>query len=261
MNTTNKILSSSLSWIRKSISETSEHSPVNITRKEGRSQSMVHQHLPINKSSFWGPQRSLDSEPDLNLPDPFDIEEEEIILDGNSQILLEDDVNFLSQNLPARLVGSVWHLLFSTESHGFSLSTVYRVVKERDPDCKIPVLLLIRDTSNHRFGAFLSEGPKLCEKSFGCGETFVFSLTSENQENGTEQHRKTFKWNGDPKKNLFIACSTDCLSVGPDDGKFAIYLDSALNQGRSQSCLTFNNDPLTPKEDFVASQVEMWTFR
>ena len=69
---------------------------------------------PTNKSSFWGPQRSLDSEPDLNLPDPFDIEEEEIILDGNSQILLEDDVNFLSQNLPARLVGSVWHLLFST---------------------------------------------------------------------------------------------------------------------------------------------------
>ena len=58
---------------------------------------------PINKSLFWGPQRSLDSEPDLNLPDPFDIEEEEIILDGNSQILLEDDVNFLSQNLPARL--------------------------------------------------------------------------------------------------------------------------------------------------------------
>ena len=80
-------------------------------------------------------------------------------------------------------------------------------------------------------------------------------------ENGTEQHRKTFKWNGDPKKNLFIACSTECLSVGPDDGKFAIYIDSALNQGRSQSCLTFNNDPLTPKEDFVASQVEMWTFR
>mgnify|MGYP002051597049 CR=1 FL=1 len=71
------------------------------------------------------------------------------------------------------------------ESHGFSLSTVYRVVKERDPDCKIPVLLLIRDTSNHRFGAFLSEGPKLCEKSFGCGETFVFSLTSDkvNSEN------------------------------------------------------------------------------
>ena len=74
---------------------------------------------PINKSLFWGPQRSLDSEPDLNLPDPFDIEEEEIILDGNSQILLEDDVNFLSQNLPARLVGSVWHLLFSTGEYIF----------------------------------------------------------------------------------------------------------------------------------------------
>ena len=147
---------------------------------------------------------------------------------------------------------------FFSESHGFSLSTIYRVVKERDPECKIPVLLLIRDTSNHRFGAFLSEGPKLCEKSFGCGETFVFTLTAE--ENKSEP-KKTFKWNGDPKKNHFIACSTDYFSVGIDDGKFAIYLDSALNQGRSQSCLTFNNDPLTPKEDFVASQVEMWTFR
>ena len=85
--------------------------------------------------------------------------------------------------LPTNLHTTVFSLFFIPESHGFSLSTVYRVVKERDPDCKIPVLLLIRDTSNHRFGAFLSEGPKLCEKSFGCGETFVFSLTSENQGN------------------------------------------------------------------------------
>ena len=85
--------------------------------------------------------------------------------------------------MPTKLHTTVFSLFFFPESHGFSLSTVYRVVKERDPDCKIPVLLLIRDTSNHRFGAFLSEGPKLCEKSFGCGETFVFSLTSENQGN------------------------------------------------------------------------------
>ena len=49
--------------------------------------------------------------------------------------------------------------------------------------------------------------------------------------------------------------------MGVDDGKFAIYLDSALNQGRSQSVSVFQNDPLTPKEDFVALQVEVWTFR
>jgi len=238
MNTTNKILSNSLSWIRKSLSEPPE--PAAITRKETRSQSMVPHHMTSNKerSSFWGNQRSFDGETAYHsdLPDPFDLEEEEVTLEGNSQILTEEDVNFLSQQLPARLVGSVWHLLFSTESHGFSLSTVYRVVKERDPECKIPVLLLIRDTSNHRFGAFLSEGPKLCEKSFGCGETFVFTLTADKEDNSGP--RKTFKWNGDPKKNHFIASSPDCLSVGIDDGKFAIYLDSALNQGRSQSCLT-----------------------
>lgn len=137
-----------------------------------------------------------------------------------------------------------------TETHGFSLSTIYRVVKERDPECKIPVLICIRDVSNARFGAYLSEGPKLSDKAFGCGETFVFSLTDQ----------QIYKWNGE-SKGIFIHCTQDDLSVGGAEGKFAIFLDSNLNQGRSQACQTFKNLPLTPKEDFIASHVELWTFR
>ena len=60
--------------------------------------------------------------------------------------------------------------------------------------------------------------PKLCEKSFGCGETFVFTLTADPKDNSGP--RKTFKWNGDPKKNTFIACSTDCFSVGIGKSNF-----------------------------------------
>ena len=143
-------------------------------------------------------------------------------------------------------------------------STIVEQLGNRNPyfyqfRCHHPVVTQLRLESvkdfNCWFGTFLCQD--VLEKLEIIPNKTLYYLT----ENGTEQHRKTFKWNGDPKKNLFIACSTDCLSVGPDDGKFAIYLDSALNQGRSQSCLTFNNDPLTPKEDFVASQVEMWTFR
>ena len=116
------------------------------------------------------------------------------------------------------------------------------------------MLLVIKDTENHRFGAFLSQSPKISDKSFGCGETFVFSLSSDSGP-------KIFKWSGDIKKNIFIICAQDSLSVGADDGKFAIYIDSSLNQGRSQACQTFNSEPLTPKEDFIASHVELWTFR
>lgn len=138
-----------------------------------------------------------------------------------------------------------------SEHNGFSLSSLYRNAKNKDPELKIPTLLLIRDTDNHRFGAFLSECPKIKEKSFGCGETFVFSLT---------QH-KAYKWNGDAKSNFFIVGKAESLSIGVADGKFAIDIDSVLHKGRSQACQTFHNEPLTPKEDFVAAHVELWTFR
>lgn len=39
-----------------------------------------------------------------------------------------------------------------------------------------PALLVIRDTEGHRFGAFVSEAFRISEKSFGCGESFVFRL-------------------------------------------------------------------------------------
>ena len=88
-----------------------------------------------DRSSFWGHQRSLDGGTNYhpNLPDPFDLEEEEVTLEGNSQILSEEDVNFLSQQLPARLVGSVWHLLFSTGkciSLSFFLSSLWFKMEE-----------------------------------------------------------------------------------------------------------------------------------
>ena len=129
---------------------------------------------------------------------------------------------------------------------------LYRLAKEKDSELKSPCLLLIRDTDNHCFGAYLSESPKVLDKCFGGGETFVFTL------NPTQ---KIYKWSAKNEKNFFILGSTDALSVGVDDGKFALYLDSALNQGRSQAVRTFENEPLAAKGDFIALQVEVWTFR
>ena len=114
----------------------------------------------------------------------------------------------------------------------------FRLAKEKDHELKSPSLLLIRDTDNHCFGAYLSESPKVLDKCFGSGETFVFTL------NPTQ---KIYKWSpaaANCNKNYFLHCSTESISVGVDDGKFAIYLDLALNQGRSQSVSIFQNNPL-----------------
>jgi len=248
--------SEGIDWIRKSISEISE--PGSVTDENGhvkrdRSQSMMV--TAASKLTSWGAQRSFESGPLPPLPSsPVDFNfEDPVELQGSSVILTPEDVSFLGKSLPARLVGSTWHLLFSTESHGFSLSSIYRLAKEKDSELKSPCLLLIRDTDNHCFGAYLSESPKLSDKCYGCGETFVFTL------NPTQ---KTYKWSAKCEKNFFIWGSTDSISVGVDDGKFALYLDSALNQGRSQAVSTFENEPLTTENgDFIALQVEVWTFR
>ena len=58
---------------------------------------------------------------------PLELDEPSDVLIGESGIVTSEEANLLSQHhLPARHVGNEWHLLFSTESHGFSLSTIYR---------------------------------------------------------------------------------------------------------------------------------------
>lgn len=43
-------------------------------------------------------------------------------------------------------------------------------------------------------------------------------------------------------------------------GKFGLWLDGDLNQGRSQRCSTYANEPLAPQEDFVVKTLECWAF-
>ena len=165
---TNKFFSNSLGWLRKSLTDQES-----LPHKQGRSQS-IGQQRPQKAAATWVGQHSFDGV--LSLNSSFD--EDKLILDSKSSIFSKDDAEFLSRHLPARLVERVWHLAFSTETHGFSLSTIYRVAKEHDPELKHPVLLAIRDIQQHRFGAYLSESPKVVEKCFGSGETFVFQFDS-----------------------------------------------------------------------------------
>ena len=49
-------------------------------------------------------------------------------LEGESEILSEDLISRLADQLPPRIIGTPWRLLFTTSSHGFSLSSLYRSV-------------------------------------------------------------------------------------------------------------------------------------
>lgn len=42
-------------------------------------------------------------------------------------------------------------------------------------------------------------------------------------------------------------------------GKFGLWLDGDLNHGGSHPCETFNNEALSPKEEFLIRDLEVWT--
>ena len=69
---------------------------------------------------------------------------------------------------------------------------------------------------------------------------------------------QVYQWTGD--NNYILRAGQDNLIIGSSEGRFGLWLDSACNQGRSQSVATFNNKPLPGREDFIVNNIECWAF-
>ncbi|XP_023247916.1 oxidation resistance protein 1 isoform X9 [Copidosoma floridanum] len=176
---------------------------------------------------------SLDSE--IIVPD----------LVGATEILSDEHREQLCRHLPARAEGYLWTLVFSTSQNGFSLNSMYRKMSKVES----PILLVIEDTEGNVFGALTSCSLRVSDHFYGTGESLLFRFTPRFQ---------AFNWTGD---NLyFIKGNNESLAIGAGDGKFGLWLDGDLYQGRTQSCSTYGNEPLAPHEDFVVKTLECWAF-
>lgn len=164
---------------------------------------------------------------------------------GVTEILTEEHREKLCSHLPARAEGYAWSLIFSTSQHGFSLNTLYRKMQKLET----PVLIVIQDTDNNVFGALTSCSLRVSDHFYGTGESLLYKFNPT---------FKVFHWSGE---NLyFIKGNQESLAIGSGDGKFGLWLDGDLNQGRSQDCRTYSNEPLAPQEDFVVKTLECWAF-
>lgn len=175
----------------------------------------------------------------------LDIELSPPDLVGTTEILTDHHRECLCRHLPARAEGYAWTLIFSTSQHGFSLNSMYRKMYKLES----PILMVIEDTDNNIFGALTSCALQVSEHFYGTGESSLFTFTPD---------FKVYNWTGE---NLyFIKGNNESLSIGAGDGKFGLWLDGDLYLGRSESCKTYGNDPLTPKRDFVVKTLECWAF-
>lgn len=81
--------------------------------------------------------------------------------------------------LPPRAEGYPWVNIYNSEKHGFSLATMYRKMAEFDEDLS-PVLLIIRDTKEHVFGAVVSSAIRPNDHFFGTGDScLLWRFTGE----------------------------------------------------------------------------------
>ncbi|XP_058823028.1 uncharacterized protein LOC131684306 isoform X4 [Topomyia yanbarensis] len=164
---------------------------------------------------------------------------------GQTEILSEEHREKLCAHLPARAEGYSWSLVFSTSLHGFSLNSLYRKMHKLES----PILIVIQDTEHNVFGALTSCSLHVSDHFYGTGESLLYKFNP---------HFKVFHWSGE---NLyFIKGNPESLAIGAGDGKFGLWLDGDLNQGRSQHCSTYSNEPLAPQEDFVIKTLECWAF-
>ncbi|CAD6199693.1 unnamed protein product [Caenorhabditis auriculariae] len=187
---------------------------------------------------------SLDQEIEMPIPDGA----------ATSQILDELMIRQIMDILPPRAEGYPWVNIYNSEKHGFSLTTMYRKMAEFDEDLS-PVLLIIRDTKEHVFGAVVSSAIRPSDHFTGTGDScLLWRFTGEAPHTRELRH---YKWTGD--NQFFVNSSRDSLSVGAGGGHNGLWLDADLNHGRSQRCDTFDNEPLSgDSEDFVIQFIEAY---
>ncbi|XP_017874871.1 PREDICTED: nuclear receptor coactivator 7 isoform X7 [Drosophila arizonae] len=164
---------------------------------------------------------------------------------GKTEILTEEHREKLCAHLPARAEGYSWSLIFSTSQHGFALNSLYRKMARLES----PVLIVIEDTEHNVFGALTSCALHVSDHFYGTGESLLYKFNPS---------FKVFHWTGE--NMYFIKGNMESLSIGAGDGRFGLWLDGDLNQGRSQHCSTYGNEPLAPQEDFVIKTLECWAF-
>lgn len=139
-----------------------------------------------------------------------------------------------------------WHLAYRPNTHGVSMQTFYRQLADQGPS-----LLVIRDSTDTYFGAFASESWAPLGKYFGTGESFVFSFDAE-------QELTVYPWSS---RDEFIQYADEKMFAMGGGRSSAIVVESNFLRGLSQRCSTFLNPSLTPDEDFVIRDLEVWCFR
>lgn len=190
--------------------------------------------------------KPVEAPPQIPQPEPVFTD---IVVNGKSNILTEDNILQFRKQLPKYYRNSNWTCLFQTRIHGYSLSTLFSKTNK-----KSPLILFIKTTRNEVLGAFIYNELKIADKYYGNYETFVFHF---------QPNMEFFHWDiRKPKSNrYFILSNLDSISFGASSEKgegSAIFIRKDLNTGFSEQCDTYSSPQLTSTKKFTIEDLEIW---
>ncbi|RPA79800.1 TLD-domain-containing protein [Ascobolus immersus RN42] len=149
-----------------------------------------------------------------------------------------------------------WHLVYSLEQHGSSLTTLYNNC-DASKDSFAFYVLVVGDTIGGIFGAALTDPPAPSGRYFGKRESFLWK--KQLGKDGKDGPFKAFMATG---INDYVAfCRHESLSIGAGkDGKTGLWLNDRFDKGYSGRCDTFMNEPLSDDDggSFEVLGVEVW---
>lgn len=163
-----------------------------------------------------------------------------------SHIIEEEHFEILWGWLPSRFRIRDPVLLYSTHTQGYNLANISNSLQAIHP-----TILIIKTRNADIFGAFMTASWEPANGYKGNRDTYLWRLTNEHckfpyPEGGTE---------------FFTRVSKDHIEIGGGEG-YGIYLDKELSKGKTQTCTTFHNPPLTidGSEDFECVALEIYGF-
>lgn len=212
----------------------------------------------IARASLRDTQEATSSKTSVELP--LGSQNQPLTFSEPSSIFSTQHARRLQQGLPSRLRLRDWHMAYSSKRDGISLRSLYRAAqKEAKKNFCTESLLFVRDTLGNAFGAFTTEPWRVHNRYYGTGESFVFTIDSDDCETSETTFSVT-KHGWSQRNDYFMFGRSDCLAVGGGNG-FALWLDEELLRGNSCASETFDNPCLSGNEkDFEVCYVELWTF-
>eukprot|EP01090_Pellita_catalonica_P021180 TRINITY_DN7858_c0_g1_i2.p1 TRINITY_DN7858_c0_g1~~TRINITY_DN7858_c0_g1_i2.p1 ORF type:complete len:675 (+),score=120.67 TRINITY_DN7858_c0_g1_i2:213-2237(+) len=164
-----------------------------------------------------------------------------------SDLITDVEFGALWSLLPNRFKIKDPEFVYSTEKHGFNLSTLLRLCEG-----VAPAFLLIK-TKDRVFGGFASQGfrqLKFGERYYGDKDCFLFRIRPDPP--------KKYFWRAGNGNHFMRVEETKGISFG--SGGKGLFLNEELWKGRSEYCETYENEKLHGGDDidFQAMAVEIY---